>query len=117
MDAYLIDPKMLQVTKVTIGTDYTEIYKFIECSCFTTIEINNKGDALYIDDEGLLVDWNEQVFFKYEGWYGPLAGKGLVLGCDLNTGESRSPIITLEEVQRAVSYITPRQACLWASGL
>lgn len=112
MKAHLIDPVRLQVTEVTISEDYKEIYKQIHCETFTAVTINENGDSIFIDDEGLYVA--NQVFFLHSNYpYQPLAGYGLVLGCDMETGESRSPICKLEETISKVSFLTRYQVSLW----
>jgi len=112
MNGYLIDPFTLQVTEVTLGSDYKEIYNFIRYEIFTVVEINKYSDSIYVDDEGLFVAG--QMFFMHTGYpYQPLAGRGLVLGCDPETGESRSPVCSLAETINAVSFLTPYQVHLW----
>lgn len=110
--AYLIDPVKLQVTEVTLSGDYREIYKHIHCEIFTAVTINENGDSIFVDDEGLYAE--NQVFFIHTDYpYQPLAGYGLVLGCDMETGESVSPICTLEETISKVSFLTRFQVALW----
>lgn len=114
MLAYLIDPARLEVTEVQLGTDYREIYKLIDCSTFTVVAIND-SDVIYVDDEGLLVsDLRKQIFFMYKGIPQPLAGKGLVVGTDLDTGENAEPKVRLMEVVKSVSYLTFQQVQRWA---
>jgi hypothetical protein len=113
MLAYLIDTVKLEVREVEISGDYREIYKLIDCEIFTVVAIND-SDVIYVDDEGLLVDLRKQTFFMYNGIPQPLAGKGLVLGTDMETGESTSPKISLMEVIKAVSYMTFYQVQRWA---
>ena len=109
MKAYLIDPVRLEVTQVQIGDDYREIYKFIDADIFECVQINRQGDAIYIDEEGMLKNLSQQIFFMYKGYSHPLAGKGLILGTNKATGESREPTISLNEVIKAVSFLTPYQ--------
>lgn len=112
MIGYLIDPFELQVTQVTLGNDYKEIYGFIRCEIFTTVEVNKFGDTIFVDDEGLYVA--NQLFFIHTGYpYQPLAGRGLLLGCNLETGESQSPVVSLEQTIKQVSFLTPYQVRLW----
>lgn len=112
MIGYLIDPFELQVTQVTLGNDYKEIYGFIRCEMFTAVEVNQHGDSIFVDDEGLYVA--NQMFFIHTGYpYQPLAGRGLLLGCDLKTGESQSPVVSLEQTIKSVSFLTPYQVRLW----
>lgn len=93
MQAFLIDPENLLIAAVEYSGNYREIYKHIGADCFDAARFNDKGDAAFIDDNGLLN--NPQWFFQIEGYPQPLAGKGLVLGCD-QEGESVAPSVTLE---------------------
>ena len=113
MKAILIDPIKLDVTEVNIGTDYREIYKQIDADTFECITINKNGDAIYIDEEGLLKPFETQCFFMFSGYPQPIAGKGLILGLNRATGESENPTITVKEVIQKVSYLTPYQVYLW----
>lgn len=112
MKAYLIDPIALDVTEVTLPGDYRDIYKLLGCEIFTVVTINEHGDGIYVDDEGLYVP--NQVFFLHTDYpYQPLAGKGLVLGMDNETGESQDPHVSLEETIKKVSFLTRYQVLLW----
>ena len=101
MKAYLIDPVAETVTEVDHNGDYRQIYELIQAQPFTCVGLWDEGDAVYIDDEGLLN--NPRYFFLLDGYPQPLAGRGLVLGAD-EEGESRSPKITLESLRKRVSF-------------
>ena len=100
MKAYLIDPFAKTVSEVQYNGDYKTIYNLIssdniKVDTFTCVEINDQSDTIYVDDEGLNKNLNQQAFFMFNGT--PLAGKGLVLGTD-EEGDSQSPTITLQEL-------------------
>lgn len=101
MRAYLIDPALKTVTEIEHNGNYKQIYEFIEAPLFTVLNINDQGDAVYIDDEGLLN--NPRYFFILNGYNQPLAGKGLVLGVD-SEGDSCDPQITLDELKSRISF-------------
>lgn len=105
MYAYLIDPFARTVTEVEHSGDYKQIYTLTDCETFTAVVINTAGDSVFIDDEGL-INGKEQAFFRFEGYPEPLAGKGLILGCNSN-GETVVPYITLEEATAAVYFTMP----------
>jgi hypothetical protein len=105
MLAYLIDPFARTITEVEYSGDYKQIYDLIDCECYDCCRINKEGDAIFVDDEGLLHD-RPQAFFLHADYPNPLAGKGLVLGCD-RQGESVAPHTTLEELKRKVSFGEP----------
>jgi hypothetical protein len=102
MKAYLIDPQAKTVTEVHYNGDFHQIYELIEVELFTVVTIDDIGNAVFIDDEGLLN--NPRYFFKLAGYLQPLAGKGLVLGTD-DDGESVEPTISLEDVRGMVSFL------------
>jgi hypothetical protein len=104
MDAYLIDPYQQQVTTVQYNGDYNQIYALIECDCFDIARINDQGDGIFVDDEGLFKE--QQAFFTFKGYANPLAGKGLVLGTNAE-GDSVSPKLTLDEVKSKVMFVMP----------
>lgn len=105
MQAYLIDPFKQTVTEVQYSGDYTEIYKLIDCDLFTTAQFNEFGDTVFVDDEGL-ISGKYQEFFLINGYPQPLAGKGLILGCD-NQGESVEPSITLDQAKALIDFPLP----------
>lgn len=102
MKAYLIDPFTQTITEVEYNGDYRNIYTHIDAEIFTTAQFNDFGDTVFVDDEGL---WKEeQEFFLVAGYPQPLAGKGLVLGCD-DEGESVEPSITIDQLRASVDWI------------
>ena len=108
MRAILIDPTAKTVTEIQIGTDYKEIYKAIDCSCFACpIEYDN-GDTLYCDDEGLFKEQKGGVIMS--GWNYPILGKMIVIGCDVETGESKDAESTVEFFTSQIKWLTESQA-------
>jgi hypothetical protein len=109
MDAYLIDPFAQTVTVVDFTGDYKQIYQLIQAELFTVVPINMAGDGIFVDDEGLFVDTDEQRYFIFtnNGETQLLAGRGLVLGVD-GAGESVSPHMTLDELTAMIEW--PEQA-------
>ena len=106
MKAYLIDPTAQTVEPVEYDGNFKSIYKFIECDTFDCVRFNEHGDGVFIDDEGL-ISGKEQRFFQIKGYPQPLAGKGFVLGCDTNTGESAEPHVSLEWLRENVVFVLP----------
>jgi hypothetical protein len=91
MQAYLIDPQSRTIKTVEHPGGIDSIYKLIEAGTFDLARFNDKGDGIFVDDEGLLHGPVYQ-FFGIRGYAQPLAGKGLVLGCD-EEGNSVSPSV------------------------
>ena len=53
MKAILIDSVNREVKEVEIGKGIDEMYKFLQCDCFTIASYLDKQDAIFVDDEGL----------------------------------------------------------------
>lgn len=104
MRAIHIDPIHRSVASVEYSGDYQQIYHLIDCDTFDVARINNKGDGIFVDDEGLFKE--HQTFFYIEGYPQPLAGKGLMLGTDAG-GESVEPTLSTDEVRHRVHFVTP----------
>lgn len=102
--AILIDPVARTITEVQWNGDFHHIYQLTDCDQYDCARINEHGDGIYIDDEGLYKE--DQVFFHHADYPNPLAGKGLILGCD-KYGESVAPHTTLDEVRSKLSWVTP----------
>lgn len=102
--AILIDPVARTVTEVQWNGDYRHIYELIDCDCYDVARINKHGDGIFVDDEGLMKDGMD--FFIFDGYPSPLAGKGLILGCD-SSGESIKPHVTLADAKAAVRFVQP----------
>ena len=106
MNAYLIDPFAKTITPVEYNGNYKHIYALIDADTFDCARFNQHGDGVFVDDEGL-ISGKEQAFFVIQGYPTPLAGKGLVLGCDMETGESAEPHVTLEQMRELVTFVAP----------
>lgn len=100
MKAILIDPFEHSIKEVEYSGDFRQIYELIGAECFDVVRISHE-DSIFVDDMGLMN--NPTHFFIHEGYLSPLAGKGLVLGCDEN-GDSISPVTTVEEVKSKVKF-------------
>ena len=107
MKAIKINPMDHEIIEIDLAetedgsVDIHDIQKHLDCRFFDAVRINNKGDAIYVDDEGLYREGIQGVFFADEWYPDPLMGCGIVLGCDC-AGESQPPTVTLDEVKRNV---------------
>jgi hypothetical protein len=111
MKALLIDSKNRTVKQIEIGEHYTEISKAIGCDVFSAPHIMQNNDTLYCDDEGLLK--NPEHFFLLDGYPQPLAGNGLILGCD-DEGESIDVSMNLVELSSKVTFMDVHAAYNWS---
>lgn len=103
MKAFLIDPFAREITEVEHDASGIDgIYELIDAPIFATATFNEFGDTIFVDDEGLFRE--DQAFFRHDGYPQPLAGKGLVLGCD-DEGETVAPSTTLEALRNDVSFV------------
>ena len=106
LKAFVINPTTRRITEVTLpNSDIEHMLKHMCCECFCMgTRIGN--DIVYVDDEGLL-NHEFPYFFKLGGrssYQQPLAGIGLVMGSDLNTGESTDASITIETLYEIVRW-------------
>ena len=112
MKAILIDPCNETITEVKYDGNYKTIQKMIGCFIFDIARFNDDtGDGIYIDDEGMFSK-DRHFFVVYPATGAPtiLAGKGLALGCDLATGESKSLACSFDELANRIAFITEQQA-------
>lgn len=107
MKAIKINPLEGEIIEIDLAetedgsVDIHDIQKHLDCRFFDVVRINNKGDGIYVDDEGLYRAGVQGVF-KADDWYPqPLVGCGIILGCDCS-GESQPPTITIEEARREI---------------
>ena len=101
MKAILIDSINKEVKEVEIGKGIDEMYKFLNCQCFTIASYLPKEDAIFVDDEGLMN--GTDVFFTFEGAHQPFAGNGLICGSDKD-GETTDCKIDIDEVKSKVQF-------------
>jgi hypothetical protein len=107
MQTFIIDPETRSITEAETDGSIQDIYKLIGCNLIDIVMLNDAEDVLYVDDEGL---YNSPHFFKFGDYPNPLAGKSLVLGTD-SEGESTEPtLITLEELEASVTFISRETA-------
>jgi hypothetical protein len=87
-NAVLIDPYKEEITDIVYdSSDYRNIYPLIHCDCFTIVKLGDEDDV-FVDDEGLLKVTPDTKFFKLNDFQQPLAGYGLIVGADEETGET-----------------------------
>ncbi len=109
MKAILIDSVNKEVKEIEIGKGIEEMYKFLQCECFTIASYLDKQDAIFVDDEGLMN--GTDVFFTYEGAHQPFAGNGLIMGCD-DEGESVDCKISFAEAKDKVKFYSRYELAL-----
>jgi hypothetical protein len=101
MKAILIDATNHVIKQIELSSDYRDIQKAIGCSCFTIAHHFEKLDALYVDDEGLLVD-EVKTGFTCDGQF--LAGNGVVVG-GLPDGDSTDVKISIADLSKHIKFM------------
>lgn len=102
---YLVDPFACTITEVQYNGEHASIYKHIDADCYDCARLNVEGDALFVDDEGMFKE--RTAFFLHEDYPQPLAGKALMLGCNMDDGETQAPYTTLDELVRKIKFVMP----------
>lgn len=108
MKAYLIDPVKREVTQVECAKGLDAIYKRIHASIFDVQTVNDHGDSLYVDDEGLLngagARYGGFIWTFDSGRRYPFVGYGLMLGTNRRNGGSRDVQEAFESVKARVTF-------------
>lgn len=105
---FLIDPLALRITPIELpnGTprdNLNAMYKAIDCDLVEAVYLNKEQDAVFVDEEGLLK--SPTLFFYIEGTHQPLAGRGVVIGCN-EEGESVSvQAVTLDWLRANTAFV------------
>ena len=74
---------------------------------FEVVQLDD-NEGIFVDEEGLLSVTPETPFFFYKGTHQPIAGNGLILGCN-DDGESIATKLTVEQVTAKVKFMTLAQ--------
>ena len=79
------------------------MYDALGCDCFCSAGRTKQGDAVYVDDNGLLTV-TEDTWFHLVDWYPqPLAGNILIQGLDVTNGDTLPTTkSTVEDMQAAI---------------
>jgi|SRR5215471_5432403 len=112
MRAILIDPIRETVTETEFNGDFRHIYELLsdkenglDVGDFNVVRItgdHQHGDDIYVDGEGLLKQ--PRYFFRWHGYYNPLAGRGLIIAHN-EEGESIATKLSLNLVREHVRFV------------
>lgn len=105
MKAFLIDPDQALIREVDYNGNWETIRDWLggpPCEWFDSVRLNDEGDAIYVDDEGLL-NGNPHGWFLLHGYGQPLKGFGLVVGIADN-GEIAEPFVSLPQLQALIAF-------------
>jgi hypothetical protein len=102
--AILIDVKNQVIKEVEHDDTLDNIYELVDCRLFDVCSIDSVN-SIFLDDEGLLR--NDVRMFDYftKDLKYRIAGNGLILGLDVETGESISTTLNLDEVKNNVRFV------------
>ena len=112
----LIDTENRTITEVEVvrneqGSQLQSIYNHVKCSMVEVVSYDDQNDV-YVDEEGLLTMNEETKFFKLKNYPQPLAGNGLIMGFDNETGENGSTNLTIEEVKDMVTFMSAHEVAM-----
>lgn len=107
--AILIDATKQEVRETSLEKQNTlaGMYKEIGCDLVTAAVILENEDTLLVDDEGLLKD--PFSFFIFDGFHSPLAGNGILIGTNPESGETIDAKYSVEEIRRRVTFFNANQ--------
>ena len=103
MKGILINPTDKTITWVELTKDYRDIYPLIgnDCQLFECpyVESLHPHNALFCDEEG---GFKDNDTFKI--WVHNIRGNALILGCNLENGDSKDCTLTIEEITKLVKF-------------
>lgn len=86
MRAVLIDPTTKTITEMDHSDSLEGMYAVLDCEDINSVRVG-QFIYLWVDGEGYLKEPTPPLF-EWEGYGQPLAGKGLILGFDENSGDN-----------------------------
>ena len=102
MRGILIDPFKRTVNDVETDSSLDEIYSLLCIDMITAVAFDREH-VMFLDDEGLLKNKDEQAYFQLKGADQPFAGRGLIFADDY--GENRAATVSLEKVRDSVTFL------------
>lgn len=108
MKALLINPADKSVTEITVNEGIKDIYKAIECDCFSCPVTFENGDTMYCDDEGLFKEQEGGIMMI--DWAYPILGKILLVGSDIKTGKSCDVKTTIATLKKSLGWVSKANA-------
>jgi Domain of unknown function (DUF3846) len=112
MKAILIDSVNRSVKEVDYDGSLDSLRRFVKCECVTVAFYRDNGDAVFVDDEGLLK--SPENFFELGEYPEPLAGNALIVGTknederdldDEDDSDSTSCRTTAADIQDDVVFL------------
>ena len=103
--AILINSELRTFEYVNVAEGIQDIYKHIgnNCSTFACPIMFKNHDTMYVDDEAMLNEPTSGIMM--EDWRYPLAGNILIMGTDIETGDSVDVKTTIEELKPQIKFV------------
>ena len=116
MKAILINPETRTITEIEIKKGVDAIYKAIDCDSFEAPFAFENGDTMYCDEEGL---FKEEIIggIRMTNWTGMIIGKILLLGCNMETGDSKDVETPVEVLKKHIIWVSKNEAKNYISKL
>lgn len=89
---------------VEIGDSLDDIYQSIGngCDTFACPIMFKNHDTMYVDDNGLYSNTEGIIM---DGWDYPILGNVLIMGTDIETGDSVDVKTTIEELRGKIKFV------------
>ena len=104
MKAFLINPKLKEVTEVEIDTSIEAIQDLIGFKTIDSDEIDSNFDQLFFDEECFIRQQDQVGRFKVDN-LAPIAGKGVIANSSDNGKTISSPQVTLADLIKRVTFL------------
>lgn len=104
MKAFLINPKLKEVTEVEIEPTIEAIQDLIGFKTIDSDEIDANFDQLFFDEECFIRQQDQVGRFKVDS-LAPVAGKGVIANSSDNGRTFTSAQVTLEALTKRVTFL------------
>ena len=101
------------MTDIDYDGNWKSISDLIGCRLFTVVSGLPDGDDLYVDDEGLLTANTDSTYFRFPWYPTPLCGSGLILGCDIESGDSVACNHDADFYRKQIEFMGANAVWLW----
>ena len=113
MNAIYIDSRNRVVRSLGDAKPTLEwLYERLGCFMVTCVRLNNEGDVMWLDDDGL--NHKDQTFFIWDGYLQPFAGNGVIMGTKPDGESCGVKATTLEDVTKRVRFVNAQEAIEYA---
>lgn len=113
MKAILINPENQTIVEINLEKGIDAMYKELECDTFAAPICYDNGDTMYCDDEGLLKPQTGGILMP--NWSYMILGKVLIVGCDVENGESKDVETPIEFFKKNIIWQDTAQVEIYQS--